>query len=142
MNKIENKFYTREHVWWASVLGGPLIGCYLVSQNYRNFGQAVRARKLFVVSVTISLLLIALLINLPEDILASMPKWVKHTIPLSYTIFWASYVEQFQAYCIKNNVAQGWQKYSAKRVVFLALISLIISFLYTLLIGFLVLNVF
>lgn len=127
----ENKFYTHNQVWWACVLGGPLIGCYLVSKNYSNFGQVTFARKVLILGIAISIVLISVLVSLPDHLLHGMPKWLYRTIPLSYTVFWASYVQQFQGIYIKNSKAQGWQKYSARQVLFLSVISLVISIVYT-----------
>jgi hypothetical protein len=72
----ENKFYTHNQVWWACVLGGPLIGCYLVSKNYSNFGQVTFARKVLILGIAISIVLIGVLVSLPDHLLHGMPKWL------------------------------------------------------------------
>jgi hypothetical protein len=63
MNTLANvehdkiKIYTIGWIIFSTCIGGPLAGCYLISENFKNFGNKDLARKILIIGIISTILL-------------------------------------------------------------------------------------
>ncbi len=121
------KLYTLGQIGVATYLGGPIAGCYLVSENFKHFDNTRLANKIQIIGIVSTFLLFAGILLVPERIMDSIPNMV---IPLIYTALIAGYAQKSQGETIKESLAIGYQKYSGWRVAGVSLGFLFLELLY------------
>jgi hypothetical protein len=95
--------YSPGQIAWATYLGAPIAGCWLLALNYRRLGDA-RAANLALISGLIgTVLLLALAFVLPER----FPKFV---VPAAYTFVMYRCVRALQGKVYEDRLANGANK--------------------------------
>jgi hypothetical protein len=95
--------YSPGQIAWATYLGAPIAGCWLLALNYRRLGDA-RAANLALISGSIgTVLLLALAFVLPER----FPKFV---VPAAYTFVMYRCVRALQGKVYEDRLANGANK--------------------------------
>jgi hypothetical protein len=121
------KLYTIGWITFATYIGGPLAGCYLMSENFKNVGNEDLAEKTFKIGIISIILLFGSIAFIPESILDKIPDAI---IPLTYTAIIYLYVKKFQGKSINEHIENGGLKYSGWRATGFGILSLIVSLLY------------
>jgi len=127
----EKKVYSERWIWFASLIGGPLAGCYLMSKNFNTFGKNDYAKKSFKIGIISTGLLFLALNFLPSAIIDIIPSYL---IPILYTIIISTYLKKYQGEELKNYINSGGKKYSGWKVTGISILSLIITIIYFLII--------
>jgi hypothetical protein len=124
---VNYKVYTPGWIMFATYLGGPMAGCYLVSKNFKIFRNEKSAKKILVVGVISSVIIFTGLCFVPKHIMDAIPDFL---IPLIYMFVIGDYVKKTQSKNIKVHIAQGGQKYSGWKVTGIGILFLILTLLY------------
>ena len=66
--------WTVRQIAIGSFLSGPIGGCFLLSQNYKAFGQKKTAKKAFWIGAILTSLLIIATAFVPETLLDKLPR--------------------------------------------------------------------
>ncbi len=121
------KLYTIGWVTLATYIGGPLAGCYLMSENFKNLGNKDLAERMFKIGIMSTILLFGGIAFIPESILDKIPNEI---IPFTYTTIIYLYIRKFQGKSIKEHIENGGLKYSGWKVIGISISSVIVSLLY------------
>lgn len=131
INTIEQqkntKLYTTGWVGFATYLGGPLAGAYLMSKNFESLNKKDCAQNALKNGIIATLLLFGLLAFIPESIMDQVPNSL---IPLTYTSVIWSLMTKYQDKEIKEHLKNNGVKQSGWKVTGIAILSLIISLVY------------
>lgn len=126
------KIYRPNAIYVATLLGGPLAAGYMAFQNFRVFGDRVKANYSLGIGILSSILVLSLGFLL-------MQNGESHArfIYLSYMagIYYA--IKHFQGSLIESHIYEGGPLYSWGRSLLIGLISLAILFVSAFWIGFL-----
>ncbi len=118
------KFYTALEIFFATSLGSPLAGCYLLSANFRNLNKRELATKTLWIGI-VSILIVGFLVNFySENILKTI------THPL-FSMTYASVLYYFAWYhekCITQHIKNGGKRYSGWRTLGIIILSLAVTF--------------
>lgn len=124
MKEEKGIVYPIYKVGFATYLGGPLIAGYLISQNYKIFGDNKAAKKSLIVGILATIVVFVVVLLLPESISNKIPSSL---IPISYTSVAIVFVQSYQNKKIEEYLKNGYAKASLWRSLRLALLSLIIT---------------
>jgi len=115
------KLYKDRSISMATFLGGPLVAGYLTADNFKKLGQSRKAGITWLISITFTLLMIAIIFLIPE--LENIPNYV---IPLFYTAVTQTVVQKLQGPAIEAHIDAGGQTYSSWRAAGIGLLGLLI----------------
>jgi len=121
------KLYTTNWVIFATYIGGPLAGAYLMSKNFENLNNKKFALNTLIIGILATLLLFGILPFIPESILNSIPNYI---IPAIYTSIIYGFMKKYQDKDIKEYLKNNGVKQSWWKAMGIAILSLIISMLY------------
>ncbi|MEK7545102.1 MAG: hypothetical protein AAB551_03145 [Patescibacteria group bacterium] len=136
---MTKKLYTIGWISFASYLGGPLAGCYMLSKNFENFGKINEAEETLRIGTITTLLLFGLLAFIPESIMVHIPK---HLIPVMYTIAIYAFTKKHQEKDIQTHLKNGGTKHSGWDAFWVSLVSFVASLAYALVLMFVLEKVF
>ncbi|GEM_PF-1358320 len=123
MENNSRKIFTNKAILVATFLGGPITAGFLISKNYKTFGNDNAARNSIFIGILSSILMFAGIFMIPENIIDKIPRQL---IPLIYTAIIAGLVEKLQGQKIKNFLANDGQKASNWQAAGYGLIGLLI----------------
>ena len=108
MNTLANlehdkiKIYTIGWIIFSTCLGGPLAGCYLISENFKNLGNKDLARKILIIGIISTILLFGSIAYLiVENIMVKFPNSL---IPVIYTTIIYVYLKIYQEKSIEKHL--------------------------------------
>ena len=131
----DKKLYSERWIWFASYIGGPLAGCYLMSKNFELLGKIDYAKKSFKIGIFSMALFFLGLIFVPSSIIDIIPSY---SLPIIYTLIIASFVKKYQGNELKEHFNSGGKKYSGWKVTGISILSLIITLIYYLILVFVI----
>lgn len=108
-----SKVYTKNAIAIATYFGGPLAGFYMMSENFKNFGNKEIAKKTFKIGSVATALFFLLLFIIPEYIMHNIPKFI---IPFFYSYLIYYYTNKLQGKNIEEFINTGGQKNSGWKV--------------------------
>ena len=112
------KLYTLNQEVFATLIGGPLGGALLVSQNYRQSGAARQARLAIVVGLLVTVALPPIALVLPE--------WVpRFALPLAYTIAFRELAKHLQQDQMKSLAEEEGERRTWRVTVGVSLLALV-----------------
>lgn len=117
--------YAQRAITIATYFGGPLAAGYLVKKNYETLEQPDHARKSMIIGIVSSILLIAGLFSIPEQILDKIPNAL---IPFIYTGMIYLLVERVQGESLKHHKDSGGAFYSGWKAAGVGAIAMVILF--------------
>lgn len=109
MESISPKIFTVKAISFATFLGGPLSAGFLISKNFKEFGNHAAARNSIFIGIISTLLIFAGIFLTPENIIDKIPQPL---IPAIYTAIIAFLVEKLQGRQINEFLSNGGKKAS------------------------------
>lgn len=119
MNK---KVYSSAAIRIGTLLGGPAVGGYMISKNYKRFKEKSAARATFIIGLLLTLLILLPFCLVPTTMTVKLPGYV---IPLLYTIIAHLFVERYQGTKIKSYLDNGGSIESNFKAAVLGLLGLV-----------------
>jgi len=113
------KLYKENHIALATFLGSPLIGGYLIGENFRHLGEKRSARISWIIAVIATLIIVAVVFLVP-----GVPNLPSYVIPLTYVSLIRLAVQKYQRTDLQSHEANSGQFYSIWRAVAISLIGL------------------
>lgn len=123
-NQQSGKIYSKNQINIATFIGGPLIAGYLISQNFKIFGDKDASKKTLVISLISTAIFIGLLILLPESITNKIPSISTAIIPI---IVASLIVKKYQSKKIEEYLKKGYVRASSLGVFGKSILSLFIT---------------
>ncbi|WP_439185887.1 hypothetical protein [Carboxylicivirga taeanensis] len=123
MENNSQKIFTNKAISVATFFGGPIAAGFLISKNYKRFGNENAARNSIFIGILSTILMFAGIFMIPENIIDKIPQQL---IPLIYTAIIAGLVEKLQGQKIKDFLANEGQKASNWQAAGYGLIGLMI----------------
>ena len=129
----EGKVFTKSHIIWAAVFGGPLSIAFMFSRNFKLFGQPNLAVRAWLIAFSIYLGVLFLSSELPA--MENIPSIV-YTLAFAFISnkFFMSY-QAFKVYDhLENNgkTHRGMTVFLVIIVGFIATVALLIGYVYLL----------
>lgn len=122
-NHQSRKIYSKNQIDIATFIGGPLIAGYLISQNFKVFGDKEASKKTMVISLISTAIFIGLLILL-RSITNKIPSISIAIIPL---VVASLIVRTYQSEKIEEYLKKGYSKASSLEVFGKSILSLLIA---------------
>ena len=116
----EGKVYNIANISAATLFGGPLVGAYLIAQNFKVLGGKRKANLTWVVAIVLIVLLYAVPAALPT--FDKIPNIV-YALFFAFLASWTT--RRFQLHEIKEHISKGGEVYPTKRVIVVTLIGLV-----------------
>ncbi len=115
----KSKLYTDESIRVGTLLGGPLVAGYLISENYKQLGEQGKTRTTWLYAILTTIVVFIIAFFLPENI----PKYI---LPFAYSIATFYLVQNLQGEKIRAHRDAGGQIWSVWRAVLAGIIGGII----------------
>ncbi len=119
-----SRFWSNRQILIGSILGGPLAGCILLSQNYKLFNQNKEAKKAMWVGIAIAILLPIILMLLPESLVNKIPS---STLPVVLSVGIYYFAQHFHKSSLKELTEKGSKRKSYFKLFGISLLFLAIS---------------
>lgn len=97
------KLYSPGQIAWATFLGAPIAGCWLLALNYRRFDDAMAANRALIFGSIGTILLLALAFFLPER----FPNFV---LPAAYTFGMYQYAKTLRGKVYMDRLSNDCRK--------------------------------
>lgn len=123
-NQKLEKIYSKNQIDIATFIGGPLIAGYLISSNFKIFGDKEASKKTLIISLISTVIFFGVLVLLPESITSKIPNISTAIVPILAADF---VVRQYQSKKIEEYLKKGYSKASSLGVFGKSVISLIIT---------------
>lgn len=123
-NPQSGKIYSKNQIDIATFLGGPLIAGYLLSQNFKIFGDKDASKKTIIISLISTVVFILIPLLLPESITSKIPNISIAIIPI---IVADSIIRKYQSKKIEEYFKKGYKQASSLGVFGKSIISLLIT---------------
>jgi len=124
----EGKVYSTLSIRIATFFGGIAVGAFMLAENFKVLGERRKATVTWVVAILIFILLVS----------ATFIPFLDRIPPLAYPLIYAIVAglaaRHYQGNLINEHIEKGGDVYSAGRVVVVALIGLVITAAFLLLI--------
>jgi hypothetical protein len=125
--KKDIKLYTTGWVGFATYVGGPLAGAFLMSKNFKELGQEDHAANTLKIGVVATLLIFGGLVLVPEAVLDKLPNSL---LPIVYTAVIYKFMVQYQEKDIEKHLKEKGAKQSGWKATGIAILALLISMAY------------
>lgn len=123
-NLLHQKVFTNKSISLATLFGGPVAAGFLISKNFKTFGNEKAAKTSIFIGIVSTLLLFAALFSLPENVVDNIPQAL---IPAIYTIIIGVIVEKLQGNNIKEFLENNGQKASGWTAAAYGLLGLVLN---------------
>ncbi len=119
----QGKVYEERKVYIATFIGGPLVGGYMIANNFKCFGDLKRVRQTWIFTAVIVLFLLI------GGFLLAKSKVPRLSIPFVYSFLAYVIAKYYQEKQINRHLDQGGGWYGWGRTILVALIGLAITML-------------
>ncbi|GEP52775.1 hypothetical protein FNO01nite_34470 [Flavobacterium noncentrifugens] len=116
------KVYKDRAIWVGTFLGGPLVAGYLIAENFKAFGEPEKAKKTWIISIGVTILIFGGLLLIPEN--AKIPNQI---IPIVYTVIAYYCLIHFQGQKINNHIERNGELYGWWRIIAIGIIGVIVT---------------
>lgn len=103
------RIFTNKAISFATFLGGPIAAGFLISKNFKEFGNHSAARNSIFIGIISTIILFAGIFMIPETVVDKIPQFL---IPAIYTGVIALLVEKLQGNKIRDFLSSGGKKAS------------------------------
>jgi uncharacterized membrane protein len=107
---VESKLYSSESILIATFFGGPIVGGYLIAENFKMMGETEKAKQTWVFAI----LGLSLMLGFMEFIKTAKIPW--YVLPLAYTALTYLPMKWLQGSRIKAHMLQGGELHKGDRV--------------------------
>lgn len=124
----EKKFYTQLAVSLGTFFGGPLIGLYQMSRNYKYLGDEKKSKIYLISAIAVTLFLILIILNISLEMVPNYLFPVIFTGIIS-TMYKKQQKERIQEELKKETtkIQSGWLVFG--QIILSAIIHLVIGFI-------------
>ncbi len=119
----EGSIYTLKTIQVATTLCGPLVAGYMLSNNFKLFGEPDKARNTWLWTIVLTVLLFGILFALPDKIINKTPTIL---FPLLYGAVAFYTGKKFQESNINAHIKAGGNKYKFGRSFLVSVICLLV----------------
>ncbi len=117
------KVYKESAIWLGTFLGGPLTAGYLLTENYKLFGEPEKIRETWIYAILSTIVLLSLIFFLPSAWIDKIPHFV---IPLVYTCITQYIFQRNQLIHTTDHLKNGGEAFSLWRVFGIGLIGAVL----------------
>ena len=129
---MEKKVYSWLAILVSSVIGGPLGGVYMLSENFKVMGKKDFAKKALIIGiVSIAAISVALMLT-PENIIEKIPNYLLTFVVAGILV---SLAKKYQEKGIKDILSSGGKKHSGWKIAGVTVISMLIMLAFVLVIS-------
>lgn len=115
------RIYKDRAIAIATFFGGPLVGGYLMSENFKVFGERSKSQKALIYSILATVLIFVAAFSIPYSVDLPAP-----VIPLTYTIVAQQLVKWLQGKPIQQHLEAGGETHNGWRVFGISFIGFLI----------------
>ncbi|HLK29361.1 MAG TPA: hypothetical protein VKT28_12340 [Puia sp.] len=126
----ESKFYKKQTILICTFLAGPLVGGYMIAENFKGLGEKQNQLRALLISSAFTIGLILSLVLMP--FLEKVPGII---FPALSTVIASACVQFFQIEKIRSNVSNGGSFYKNERAFVVSIIGLVITIAFALIIA-------
>ncbi len=113
-DQVWSRVWSIGQISFASIVGGPIAGVYLMSRNAKVFGKPHLADQLIFLGFVFSTIIFTILFCIPTALLEQIPKIV---IPVTYTALVQEYARHYQKESIHAFIAAGNKRHSYWKLI-------------------------
>ncbi|MBE8726713.1 hypothetical protein [Flavobacterium hungaricum] len=115
------KIYSENAIRVGTFLAGPLVAGYCISENFKVFNDLEKAKKTWLFTILLSVLIIVLACLLPENI----PSFI---FPIIYVSITSYFLKTYQEKEIQKHLSNGGETHGGWRVFVIGLLSVLVLF--------------
>ena len=120
---VSQKFlYKESSVQIATFLGGPIIGAYLIAENFKNLGEHNKIKKTWIAAIMATVLTVVF-VYLTHGLLY-LPIFFFRIV---YTVCTAYFLIHYQSHQINSHIKKGGRVYPVWRGLCLGILVLLIA---------------
>lgn len=116
------KIYSERAISVGTFMGGPLVGGYLMAENFKVFGDSDKVKKTWIISILATIAVFGLIFLIPENI--NIPNVV---FPLVYMGITGYLVKVYQEKNINEHTKNGGEQHSWWRIIAISIIGCIVT---------------
>lgn len=129
--RAESKIYTKKSIGLATFFGGPIVTGYMVSENFKSFGEQEKARAAMINGLFGTAVFFSALLAIPEKYMELIPTSLSNSLfPALYTMIGVWWMEKVQGNNIKQHIEQGGGTYSRWKASGIGLIGMVITLVF------------
>lgn len=121
-NKPSAKIYTVRTIWLSAMIAGPLAAAYMISENFKTFGEFGNSRRTLYITIFVFISLFLILTFVPSSL--NIPIQV---VPIVYMVTLQMLFELFQKKKIENHLKENGGQHGFLRIFVIGVLSLPIS---------------
>ena len=125
------KIYNERAISVATFMGGPLVAGYLMSENFKVFGDSDKVKKTWIISILSTIFVFSLIFLIPENI--NIPNVI---FPLVYMGITGYLTKIYQEQNIKTHINSGGEQYNWWRTIAISIIGCMVTVIPILVISF------
>ena len=122
INFSEKRFFTKRTVSVATFLGGPLIGGYMLAENFKVLNQPQFVKKTWLFTILITALILFIAFQLPEN-----SKFPSAIFTITYVLIGVGAYSKLQDSSIVEQINKGASEHSFGRSALVTIVGLIIT---------------
>lgn len=103
------RLWSLKQIFLASLLAGPIAGCYFMGKNFKKFGLPADAKKCYLAGILGTLLITTLLALIPERFTVGMGN---AAVPPSVAGVILLYARMYQKHLIEEKISQEAKRFS------------------------------
>jgi MFS superfamily sulfate permease-like transporter len=116
------KIFTDKKLWLGSMLGGPLVAGYIIYKNYHIFNEFNKAKKVMLITILFSIILITIIFLIPDSI-----RIPDQLMPFIYTCIAWGFMKKSQGNKIEEHIKNGGQLIGWGKTLLISLLGFIIT---------------
>lgn len=127
-NITKGRVYLRKDIRLATFLGGPFVGAYLMTANFKALGTPEKAKKAWLMSALVFVVMLILLfaITIIQGGKKSSPPIF---IPILYATLISLIIRDYQGEDIELYLDRGGKAHGLLRVIVIALLGAVLTFI-------------
>lgn len=116
------KIYTEKAIRIGTFLGGPIVAGYFIAENFKVFGDFIKVRNTWIITILSTLLIFGLIFMIPEDV--NIPNVI---FPIIYMGIAAYFTKKYQEENIAKHIENGGEEFNWWRTIGISLIGCIVT---------------
>ncbi|MEP0265165.1 hypothetical protein [Dokdonia sp.] len=121
-DSLKKKMYKDKAISIGTFIGGPLVGGYLLAENFKAIGQSDKVTKTWIITILATIAIFGLAFLIPEN-----TRFPKILIPAIYTAIASGIFKKYQEPNVLNQLESSGEYYSWGRTIGVSIIGIIIT---------------